>query len=126
MADLKFYIDHARHPCGPTMRIYREGEAPDLERVRDEPPSAQAVSSALFHAGCTAAVMHTENVLVARHEDGSTIKAQRSPGGWLLTGGPMDLLNYGVPDASALERFPNVLASIQEHARTLRRPDGAA
>jgi hypothetical protein len=126
MADLKFYIDHARTPFGPTMRIFKEGEAPDLEPVREEPPSAQEVSAALIQSGCTSALAWTENVIVGHHEDGSTIKASRAPGGWLLTGGPRDLLNYGVPDAAALERFPSVLASVQEHARNMRSPDGAA
>jgi hypothetical protein len=126
--DLHTRVEHARHPFGPTMRIYTEptGEAPDLERVREEPPFLEAISSLLFSAGCVSvAVKHSTHTLTGHHKAGD-ILAQRSPSGWLLTGGPYNLLNYGVPDIAALERFPSVLASIQEHARTLRRTDGAA
>lgn len=119
--DLQSRIDHARHPCGANFRIYSEPPVPtpDLERVRT-PPSVQDVGQALMKAGCPERWV-TERWVQGFHRDGYTIHAQRSAGGWLLTGGPHNLLNYGAPDADALERFPDVLASIQEHARYLDR-----
>jgi hypothetical protein len=117
------YIREQCHPFAH-LRIFREEDAPDLERVRKPPPSAQEISAALIRAGCESAIIWTERGVVGYHKEGD-ILAQGSPGGWLLTGGPRNLLNYGVPDASALERFPDVLASIQAHARTLNRAGGA-
>lgn len=120
MADLRFYIDHARHPCGPNFRIYTQSEmpAPDLEVKREPPPSASDLRIVLHSVGCEV-VGRTSQGLYAAHRDGYSIHALRTPGGFLLTGGPHELLNYGVPDAAALERFPGVLASIEEHARTI-------
>jgi hypothetical protein len=121
MADLQFYIDHARHPCGPNFRIYTEPSmpAPDLEVKREPPPSSHEVRLALLHVGCVS-VGRTARGIAGCHPNGYLINATESPGGWLLTGGPYELLNYGVPDSAALERFPEVLASINEHARTLK------
>jgi len=107
------------------MDLHPRTKVPDLERTHEPPPSRQEVSAALLRCGCNSAIAWTEDVIVGVHEDGSRIKAERTRNGWLLTGGPLALLNYGVPGISALERFPSVLASIQEHARLLNRGVGA-
>lgn len=120
MADLQFYLDRARHPFGTTFYIYAQPmpTAPDLEVHRESPPSIREVRLVLLSVGCSV-VGKTSTGLCGTHTEGYSILAQGTPGGWLLTGGPHDLLNYGVPDASALERFPDVFASVQGHARTL-------
>lgn len=110
------YIREQCHPLAH-LRIFRE-DVPDLEPVRVPPPSAQDVSAALIRAGCESAIVWTERAVVGYHKAGD-VMAQGTASGWLLTGGPLDLLSYGAPDASALERFPDVLASVVAHARHL-------
>jgi hypothetical protein len=119
--DLQSRIEHTRHPFGSTMRIFDSSEGvPHLEPEAQEPPSQQEVFACLFRVGCISVAQPKQGVIHARHSEGYTIKAHRSPGGWLLTGGPMDLLNYGVPSKDALERFPDTLASVQAHAESVR------
>lgn len=111
--------DLIRHLFGPAFRLY----APPVEQTEEATvrtiPTGQEVAATLFKAGCSAVVAWSDTSITARCPDGSVIAASRSHAGWLITGGPLNLLSYGVRDSETLERFPAVLASVRAHARTL-------
>lgn len=111
--------DLIRHLFGPAFRLY----APPLEEIEEATagtiPTGQEVAATLFKAECSAVVAWNDISITARCPDGSVIAAARSHAGWLITGGPLNLLSYGVRDAETLGRFPAVMASVRAHARTL-------
>jgi hypothetical protein len=107
-----------RHLFGPAFRLYAQPEGAS-EEPPAKTPTGQEVAAALFKAGCSAVVTWGDTSITARCPDGSVIAASCSHAGWLITGGPLNLLSYGVRDAEALERFPDVLASVRAHAHSL-------
>lgn len=112
--------DLIRHLFGPAFRLYSPPcETPEVESTVI--PTGQEVAAALFKAGCFCVVTWNENSVTGRCAGGEAIAAARSHAGWLLTGGPLNLLSYGARDTDALGRFPGVLASVRAHVASLDR-----